>query len=207
MRRHRWSGRALTALALAAAAAGCGGDGDRQVSQDGKGGYPWVATEEICNALPYGELADPLGARREVADRTGRSGGGAPGFACVQPLVETGPAVYGNAKVELDFAFTESVDFARDIHARDRENTAKEVKDSGLVPVQGVGKEAFRFGYDKPAELHQVRELHVRDSNLLLDVTVTADARTPPTPESLKALDAAVDAFAKGCLKSLRTRG
>lgn len=206
MRRHRWPVRALTALALLPAAVACGGDGDREVSQEGKGGYPWIATDEICNALPYGELADPLGARKEVADRIGRSGGGAPGFKCAQLLVEQGPAVYGNVKIELDFAFTESVDFARDIHGRDRENTAKDIKDSGLVPVRGVGKEAFRFGYTKPADPHQVRELHVRDSNLLLDVTVTADARTPPTPESLEALDRTVDDFAKGCLKALRTR-
>ncbi|MFJ4778374.1 hypothetical protein [Streptomyces sp. NPDC088762] len=174
------------------------------MSQEGKGGYPWVATDEICNDMPYGKLADPLGARQEVADRAGRSGGGAPGFTCVQPLVETGPATWKNVKVELDFAFTESVDFAKDIHAKDRENVGKDIADSGLVPVEKVGKEAFRFGYDKPADLRQVRELHVRDSNLLFDVTVTAEAHTPPTPESLKALDAAVDGFARACLKELR---
>ncbi|MEU2394824.1 hypothetical protein [Streptomyces sp. NPDC007369] len=199
--RTRWQAAAGVVLGVVLGASACAGEAE--VPQEGKGGYPWVATDEICNALPYGELADPLGARKEVADRQGRSGGGAPGFKCVQPLVEEGAAKYGNVQVELDFAFTESVDFARDVHARDRDNTGKDVKDSGLTQVKGVGKEAFRFGYNKPDELRQVRELHVRDSNLLLTVTVTAEARTAPTPESLQAYDDAVADFARGVLRAV----
>ncbi|MDX3534273.1 hypothetical protein PV721_07805 [Streptomyces sp. MB09-01] len=204
MRLHRFSRHGTVAVALVLAATACGGDADREVSQEGKGGYRWVATDEVCNALPYGELADPLGAREEAADRDKRSGQGAPGVKCVQPLVETGPAKYGNVKVELDLAYTESVDFSKDVFARGRENTAKDMPDSGLTEVKGVGKEAYRFAFNKPTELRQVRALRLRDSNMMIDVTVTAEARTPPTAESLKAYDASVDDFAKGVLKALR---
>ncbi|MFE9635386.1 hypothetical protein [Streptomyces sp. NPDC006463] len=204
MRRRRFPRRGTVAVALVLAATACGGDADREVSQEGKGGYRWAATDEICNALPYGELADPLGSRDEAADRIKRSGGGAPGVECVQPLVESGPAKYGGVKVELDLAYTESVDFAKDVFARSREDTAKAMPDSGLTEAKGVGKEAYRFAYNKPTELRQVRELRLRDSNLMIDVTVTAEARTEPTPESLKAYDASVDDFAKGVLKALR---
>ncbi|WP_327416546.1 hypothetical protein [Streptomyces sp. NBC_01233] len=165
-----------------------------------------MATDEICNVLPYGELADPLGAREEAADRDKRSGQGAqgaPGVKCVQPLVETGPAKYGNVKVELDLAYTESVDFSEDVFARAR-GTAEDMPDSGLTEVKGVGKEAYRFAFNKPTELRRVRALRLRDGNMMIDVTVTAEARTPPTAESLKAYDASVDDFAKGVLKALR---
>ncbi|MEU9084123.1 hypothetical protein [Streptomyces sp. NPDC048357] len=198
------SRHATVAVALVLAATACGGDAERAVSQEGKGGYRWVATDEICNVLPYGELADPLGAREEAADREKRSGTGAPGVKCVQPLVESGPAKYGNVKVELDLAYTESVDFSEDVFARARENTAKDMPDSGFTEVKGVGKEAYRFAFNKPAELRQVHALRLRDSNMMIDVTVTAEARTPPTAESLKAYDAAVDDFARGVLKALR---
>lgn len=197
-------GTVAVALVSVLAATACGGDADREVAQDGKGGYPWKATDEICNVLPYGELADPLGAREEAADRVKRSGGGAPGVQCVQPLVESGPAKYGNVKVELDFAYTGSVDFAKDVFSRGRENTLKDMPDSGLTDVKGVGRQAYRFGYNKPDDRRQVRELRLRDSNLTIDITVTAEARALPTPESLKAFDASVDDFAKGCLKALR---
>ncbi|WP_030708293.1 hypothetical protein [Streptomyces sp. NRRL F-2580] len=198
------SRHATVAAALVLAATACGGDAEREVPQEGKGGYRWVATDEICNVLPYGELADPLGVREEAADRDKRSGAGAPGVKCVQPLVESGPAKYGNVTVELDLAYTESVDFAEDVFARGRENTAKDMPDSGLTEVKGVGKEAYRFAFNKPTELRQVHELRLRDSNMTIDVTVTAETRTPPTPESLKAYDAAVDDFARGVLKALR---
>ncbi|MEU9232556.1 hypothetical protein [Streptomyces subrutilus] len=204
MRLPRFSRPAVLAAALVLAAAACGGDADREVAQEGKGGYRWKATDEICNVLPYGELADPLGAREEAADRNKRAGQGAPGVACVQPLVETGPAKYGNVKVELDLAYTESVDFAKDVFARVRENTRTEMPDSGLTEVPGVGREAYRFGYNKADDRRQVRELRLRDSNLMIDITVTAEARSLPTPESLKAFDASVEDFAKASLKALR---
>lgn len=206
MRRPRFPrhGTVAVALVLALAATACGGDADREVTQEGRGGYPWQATDEICNVLPYGELADPLGAREEAADREKRSGQGAPGVQCVQPLVESGPAKYGNVKVELDLAYTESVAFAKDVFSRARENTLKDMPDSGLADVEGVGKEAYRFAYNKPDDRRQVRELHLRDSNLMIDITVTAEARTTPTPESLQAFDASMEDFAKGCLEALR---
>ncbi|MEW2136108.1 hypothetical protein AB0892_05795 [Streptomyces sp. NPDC005409] len=206
MRSPRFARHATVAVALALvlAATACGGDADREVSQEGEGGYPWKATDEICNVLPYGELADPLGAREEAADRIKRSGGGAPGVQCVQPLVESGPAKYGNVKVELDLAYTESVDFAKDVFARARENTRTDMPESGLTEVEGVGREAYRFGFNRPDDRRQVRELRVRDSNLMIDITVTAEARSLPTPESLRAFDASVEDFAKGCLKALR---
>ncbi|OEJ33827.1 hypothetical protein [Streptomyces subrutilus] len=195
---------AVLAVALVLAATACGGDADREVAQEGEGGYRWKATDEICNVLPYGELADPLGAREEAADRNKRAGQGAPGVQCVQPLVETGPAKYGNVKVELDLAYTESVDFAKDVFARSRENTRKGVPAGGFTEVPGVGKEAYRFGFNKSDDRRQVRELRLRDSNLMIDITVTADARTLPTPESLGAFDASVADFAKASLKALR---
>ncbi|WP_330333748.1 hypothetical protein OHS33_31175 [Streptomyces sp. NBC_00536] len=197
---------AVATLALALAATGCGGgDGAvKEVSQEGKGGYPWVATDEICNTLPYERLADPLGSRAEVADRAKRTSGGSPGFSCTQPLAESGAAAYGGVKVEVDFAFTESVAFAQQVFATGRNDTRTTVPDGGQVDVKDVGREAIRFGYDKPKDLHQVRELQLRDSNLLLTVTVTADARTEPTPESLKKLDGAVDSFARGVLDAVR---
>ncbi|MER5731550.1 hypothetical protein ABT084_25000 [Streptomyces sp. NPDC002138] len=211
MRRYRHAQpvrHALTtaaALTLALAAAGCGADdGTKEVSQEGKGGYPWVATDEICNSLPYEKLADPLGNREEVADRAKRTGGGAPGFTCTQPLAERGAARYGGVKVELDFAFTESVDFAKEVFAAGRKETHPTAPEGAQTEVKDVGREATRFGYDKPNELHQVRELRLRDSNLLLTVVVTADARTEPTPESLKAMDTAVDGFTRGVLDAVR---
>ncbi|MEU9146668.1 hypothetical protein [Streptomyces sp. NPDC048349] len=204
MPRPRFPRCAAAAAVLALAATACGGDAGREVAQEGKGGYRWKATDEICNVLPYGELADPLGAREEAADRIKRTGGGAPGVQCVQPLVESGPAKYGNVKVELDLAYTESVDFAKDVFAKARENTRTDTPDSDLTDVKGVGKEAYRFGYNKPDDRRQVRELRLRDSNLMIDITVTAEARSLPTPESLKAFDASVEDFAKGCLKALR---
>ncbi|MER6200196.1 hypothetical protein ABT234_22840 [Streptomyces sp. NPDC001586] len=204
MRLHRLSRHATVAVALVLAATACGGDAEREVSQEGKGGYRWVATDEICNVLPYGKLADPLGAREEAADRDKRSGTGAPGVKCVQPLVESGPAEYGSVKVELDLAYTESVDFSKDVFARARESTAKDMPDSGFTDVKGVGKEAYRFAFNKPTELRQVHALRMRDSNMMVDVTVTAEARTPPTAESLQAYDKAVDDFARGVLKALR---
>ncbi|WP_158717887.1 hypothetical protein [Streptomyces sp. NRRL F-2664] len=204
MRRSRFPRHAAVAVALVLATTACGGGADREVSQEGKGGYPWKATDEICNVLPYGELADPLGAREEAADRIKRSGGGAPGVQCVQPLAESGPAKYGNVKVELDLAYTESVDFAQDVFARNRENTRTTSPDSVLVDVEGVGREAYRFAFNKPDDRRQVRELRLRDSNLMIDITVTAEARSLPTPESLKAFDASVEDFAKGCLEALR---
>ncbi|WP_412076659.1 hypothetical protein ACLF6K_15215 [Streptomyces xanthophaeus] len=204
MRLHRFPRRVLVAAALVLAATACGGDADGEVSQEGAGGYPWKATDEICNALPYGELADPLGAREEAADRNKRAGGGSPGVQCVQPLVETGPAKYGNVKVELDLSYGNSVDFAKDVFGRVKSDPARVQPDGGLAEVQGVGKEAYRILFNKPTELRQVRELRLRDSNLMIDVTVTAEARTPPTPESLKVFDASVDDFARGALKALR---
>ncbi|WP_411101780.1 hypothetical protein [Streptomyces sp. cmx-4-9] len=204
MRSHRFPCRALVAAALVLAATACGGDGGGEVSQEGKGGYAWKATDEICNALPYGELADPLGAREEAADRTKRSGGGAPGVGCVQPLVESGPAAYGNVKVELDLAYAESVDFAAEVFATARDKPGSDRPDGGFTEVEGVGKEAYRVLYNGPTERRQVRDLHVRDSNLMLGITVTAEARTTPTPESLAALDTSVDDFARGVLKALR---
>ncbi|MEU9251134.1 hypothetical protein AB0D66_04705 [Streptomyces sp. NPDC048270] len=192
------------ALVLAATATACGGDPEREIAQDGKGGYRWKATDEICNVLPYGELADPLGAREEAADRNKRAGQGAPGVECVQPLVERGPATYGSVKVELDIAYTESVDFAEDVFARGLANTRKDLPDSGLTEVEGLGREAYRFGFNKPDDRRQVRELRLRDSNLMIDITVTAEARSQPTPESLKAFDASVQDFAEASLKALR---
>ncbi|MET9699886.1 hypothetical protein ABZY31_23580 [Streptomyces sp. NPDC006529] len=196
---------AAAALALALAAAGCGGGrgGTREVSQEGRGGYPWVATDEICNALPYGKLADPFGSREEVADRAKRSGGGAPGFMCTQPLVPKGGG-YKGVKVEVDFAFTESVGFAKDVFASGRKDNGATEPAGGGADVAGVGREAYRFAYTKPNDLHQVRELRLRDSNLLLGVTVTADAPALPTPETLGAMDRTVDAFARGVLDTLR---
>ncbi|MFJ7204348.1 hypothetical protein ACIQWR_12545 [Streptomyces sp. NPDC098789] len=196
---------ALAALALALVTSGCGGgDGaSKEVSQEGKGGYPWVATDEICNALPYGKLTDLLGSREEVADRAKRTTGGAPGFTCTQPLAERGAVTYGGVKVEVDFSFTEGVDFAKQVFATGRKDTPTTVPDGHLVEVAGVGREAIRFGYDKPTELHQVRELQVRDSNLLLTVVLTVDARQQPTSESLGKLDAAVDSFARGVLDAV----
>ncbi len=204
MRRPRFPRHAALAVALVLAATACGGDADREIAQEGKGGYRWKATDEICNVLAYGELADPLGAREEAADRNKRAGQGAPGVECVQPLVESGPAKYGNVKVELDLAYTESVDFAKDVFARGRENTRKDLPDSGLTEVKGVGKEAYWFGFNKSNDRRQVRELRLRDSNLMIDITVTAEARSLPTLESLKAFDASVEDFAKASLKALR---
>ncbi|MFD3697858.1 hypothetical protein ACFWUZ_17165 [Streptomyces sp. NPDC058646] len=204
MRFHRCPRQVLVCAVLVLAATACAGGADGEVSQEGKGGYLWKATDEICNALPYGELADPLGAREEAADRNERPGGGAPGVQCVQLLVETGPARYGNVKIELDLAYAESVGFAEDVFRAVRDEPGRERPDGGTAEVKGVGKEAYRVLHNGPTELRQVRDLHVRDSNLMLDVTVTAEARTAPTPESLKALDASVDDFARGVLKALR---
>ncbi|MFF1559547.1 hypothetical protein [Streptomyces sp. NPDC058279] len=210
MRRHRLHTRlhrhAVGTAALVLAATACGGGGDQQVSQEGKGGYPWVATDEICNALPYGKLADPLGAREDVADRTRRTTGGYPGAECVQQLVQRGPATYGGAKVELDFAYVPSVDEAKEVFAKVRGDAGKDAPGGAPVDVEGVGKEAYRLAYTKPDDQRQVRQLRVRDSNLMLDITVTGEAHKPPTPESLKALDDAVNGFAKGCLTTIRRK-
>lgn len=209
MRRHRLHTRlhrhAVITAALVLAATACG-SGDEEVSQEGKGGYPWVATDEICNALPYGELADPLGTREDVADRTRRTTGGYPGAECVQRLVRSGPATYGGVKVELDFAYVPSVDDAKAVFAKVRGDAGKDSPGGAPVDVKGVGREAYRLLYSKPDDPHQVRQLRVRDSNLMLDITVTGEADKPPTPESLKALDDAVNAFAKGCLTSIRRK-
>ncbi|MGP3688593.1 hypothetical protein ACTVZO_28485 [Streptomyces sp. IBSNAI002] len=206
MRRSRPPRRVVLAVALVLSATACGGGADPEVAQEGKGGYRWKATDEICNVLPYGELADPLGAREEAADRSERAGQGAPGVACVQPLVESGPAKYTNVKVELDLAYTESVDFAKDVFARGKENTLKDQPDRALTDAKGIGREAYRFGFNPPDDRRQVRELRLRDSNLMIDITVTAEARSAPTPESLTAFDASVDDFAKACLKALRAK-
>ncbi|MGW6857761.1 hypothetical protein [Streptomyces xanthophaeus] len=205
MRLHRFPWRALAAAALVLAATACaGGDGGGEVAQEGKGGYPWKATDEVCNTLPYGELADPLGAREEAADRNKKSGGGTPGVQCVQPLVSPGTAAYGNVQVELDLAYAENVAFATEVFGKVRDEPAQKRREGSFAEVEGVGKEAYRVLYNEPAELRQVRTLHVRDSNLMLDVTVTAEARTTPTRESLEAFDAAVEDFARGVLKALR---
>ncbi|MDJ0382749.1 hypothetical protein [Streptomyces sp. G-G2] len=164
-----------------------------------------MATAEICNSLPYDRLSDPLGRREEAADRAKRSGGGSPGFTCAQPLVEAADAAFGDVKVELDFAFTESVDFAKDVFGRGREDSRKDMPDKELVEVNDVGREATRLNFDKPTDMHQVRELQVWDSNLPLTVTITAEARHQPKAEGLKPMDTKVDSFARGVLDALRT--